>query len=182
MTQDELNSIDELVHYFHELGNLKFRKRIGWQDINILGDNCETIAAHSFRTAIIAYYLALLIGKPKNEAREIGFLALLHDLEEVKTGDLTPRQKSYLKPEAEKARKEAIKDEENLKLLEENTEIIKDADKLDMILQAKEYYDLGNRFAYDWIVTGKQSLKLKQSRYLAELIETINSKSWVFRE
>lgn len=179
----DLKFIEKLINYLHEINVLKFRKRRGWQEINILSDNCETIASHSFRTAIIAYHLSLMKGHDKELAVKIAFFALLHDMDEVKINDITPREYKFLKADKEKALKEALlNDEFLLKEINNYIDIIKDADNLDMILQAKEYMDLGNRYAYDWIVSGKKNLKTKEAKMLAEMIESTDSKKWILSE
>lgn len=182
MTEKDFSGYEKLVDYLHSLSILKFRKREGWLSINIHGDNCETIAAHSFRVGIIAYHLAILKGIPRDEAMRIGFIALNHDLEETKLGDLTPAQKKYIKADRKKACEDSLYDKELANDLEDHRELINDADKLDMVLQAKEYVDVGNRYAIDWLKSGKALLKSKEARYLAELIESIDSKKWVFRD
>ncbi|MCX8166526.1 MAG: HD domain-containing protein [Candidatus Micrarchaeota archaeon] len=182
-TKLNVKLIEDLVHYFHEINVLKFRKRKGWEEINILGDACETISAHCFRTAIIAYHLALVKGIEKDEAAKIAFFAMMHDMDEVKLNDITPRQSQYIKADKRKAIKDALmNDEFILEGIKKYSDIIKDADSLDMLLQAKEYMDIGNRYAYDWILTAKKNLKLKESIVIAELAESIDSKKWVVKK
>jgi len=76
-----------LLNFFTEIGKLKTMPRRGWVIRNI--KNPESIADHTFRVAIMAWFL----GEKKNNNLNIGKIikmALIHDLCEVYAGDTTP--------------------------------------------------------------------------------------------
>ena len=52
--------LEGLTNFLYEMGLLKRYKRTGWLVAGV--DNPESIAEHSFRTAIIGYLLALMEG------------------------------------------------------------------------------------------------------------------------
>ena len=90
-----------LVNFFTEIGKLKNMPRQGWVIRNI--KNPESIAEHTFRAAIMAWFL----GAEKNynfNIEKIIKMALIHDLYlcEIHTGDITfydsvlPRDKKKL--------------------------------------------------------------------------------------
>jgi len=79
--------MNNLVKFFTEIGKLKNMPRQGWVIRNI--KNPETIAEHTFRAAIMAWFL----GAEKNDnfnIEKIIKMALIHDLCEVYAGDITP--------------------------------------------------------------------------------------------
>ncbi|KAA0001413.1 MAG: HD domain-containing protein [Thermoplasmata archaeon] len=66
-------------------GKLKGIKRKGWLRIGI--EKVESVACHSYRVA----FLAMLIGDALNlNVEKMLKMALLHDLAEATTGDITP--------------------------------------------------------------------------------------------
>jgi putative hydrolases of HD superfamily len=54
------HEMEGLTKFLYEMGLLKRHKRTGWWIAGI--DNPESIAEHSFRTAIIGYLLAVMEG------------------------------------------------------------------------------------------------------------------------
>ncbi len=114
----------------------------------------ESVADHSFAVAI----LALFVGEHRGEdVGKLLKLALLHDLEEAITGDLTPRGKSLLGPERvdrvrRKARNEILarfpvrrrssyrrlwRDLNELRSRE--SRLVHELDKVEMAFQAHKY-------------------------------------------
>lgn len=75
----------ELLNFLIEIGNLKGKKRRGWQVHQI--KNSESTAEHIFRVAIITW----ILGRKKRLSLEKAIkIALVHDLCEVYSPDLTP--------------------------------------------------------------------------------------------
>lgn len=166
------------VDFFFALGELKRIQRSGWKSIGI--KLCESIADHSFRTALIAYYLAKKEGLSEEKAREAVILALLHDIHESRISDLTRMNKNYLSVDYKKAREDSLS--ETFKIFENIRDekiinIVKDADLLEMFFQAKEYYDEGNNYAKEWLK--KDKLKSKSAKYLFEKMVKRNSRAWL---
>ena len=142
---------DGLIDFIAEAGRLKRLPRTGWVESGV--PDPESVADHSFRVALIALVLADAKGLDSLKAVR---MALLHDLAEAETGDLTPVQKEA-DPEASKR----VEDEAMRRLLDklpeairgayrdawrefseastEEARLVRDADKLEMVIQASEY-------------------------------------------
>jgi putative hydrolase of HD superfamily len=74
------------ARFLHRIGNLKSVDRTGWLDRGVPPGEAESVADHSFRTAILAWLAA-----PENIDRDkVLKLALVHDLAEAITGDIPP--------------------------------------------------------------------------------------------
>jgi len=79
--------MENLLNFFTEIGKLKRMPRRGWVIRNV--KNPESIAEHTFRVAIMAWFL----GEEKNSnfnIEKVIKMALIHDLCEVYAGDITP--------------------------------------------------------------------------------------------
>ena len=141
------------IDFLISLMSLKSLKRTGRTIIGI--PEAETVASHSFGTAVIAMILADLLEDVDKE--KVIRLALLHDIHEYITGDIvSPAIKAGIVSIDElKAYEEALKGlPEELKnkylellreLLEGNTKeakLVRLADKLDQAIQAFVYYRL----------------------------------------
>ncbi|MGH2344551.1 MAG: HD domain-containing protein, partial [Chloroflexota bacterium] len=74
-----------LTAFLHAMEPLKHLPRTGWVDREIAAP--ESVAAHSWRLAMLAWFAAEAEGLDANHAMR---LALVHDLPEVLTGDRTP--------------------------------------------------------------------------------------------
>jgi len=171
--------------FFLELGVLKRFPRTGWLRAGI--ENPESIADHSFRTAMIAWALAKFEGADSDRVVK---MALLHDLEESRTGDLDMVMKRYhsngkkakaysdiLKNSPYNSEAHELVDELSLqKTLE--SKIVKDADKIELFLQAFEYEVGGFKEAAKWKHSSKAGLKLKSSKDLIKQLETQEINWW----
>lgn len=94
--------MEELLNFLIEIGKLKGKKRRGWELRGV--KNPETIAAHTFRMAIMTW----LLGEQKKlNINKILKISLIHDLCEVYAGDITPYDK--LLPKDKKQWKEITK-------------------------------------------------------------------------
>ncbi|MCX6648178.1 MAG: HD domain-containing protein [Candidatus Bathyarchaeota archaeon] len=145
---------DGLIDFIAEAGKLKRLPRTGWVESGV--PDPESVADHSFRVALIALVLADAKGL---DSLNVVRMALLHDLAEAETGDLTPTQKGA-DPGAKRAEDEAMVRLLN-KLPEairgayrsawrefseastEEARLVRDADKLEMVIQASEYQQDG---------------------------------------
>lgn len=87
--QEKDPGIEGLIDFLSIVGRLKRLPRTGWVEAGI--KEPESVADHSFRTAVLAMIPADLEGLDSDKVMR---MALLHDLAEVETGDLTPDQKS----------------------------------------------------------------------------------------
>jgi 5'-deoxynucleotidase YfbR-like HD superfamily hydrolase len=140
----------ELVYLFNKIGELKHIKRSGWVRHGI--PNPESVADHSFRCAFMAMVLGDIL---EVDTLKLLKMAILHDIAEAVTGDITPVSGI--------SREEKLKREEEglAELLEglpngkeymdlwkeyedgesEEARVFKDIDKLEMAMQALEYQD-----------------------------------------
>lgn len=136
-------------------GKLKRIKRTGWVEAGI--QEPESVAEHSFRTALLSMMLADLQGLDAEKAIR---MALIHDLAEAEVGDLTPEEKRRKGPahtlEEEGAMERLLSDLpeplseiyrsiwKELKCVESpEAEIVNQSDKLEMCIQAVEYMEVG---------------------------------------
>jgi putative hydrolase of HD superfamily len=176
----------QIAHFFFELGMLKRTPRTGFQ---FLGSGAESVAEHSFRTAIIGYTLAKLDGQA--DAARVMQLCLFHDLPEARTGDLNYVNKKYVRVDEERAVEDLARTlpfgDDYRALHAEFTEkrtrealLAHDADQLEMILALKEHKDLGNRYADEWYPFSVQRLQTEVARSLAETIWATDSSRWWF--
>lgn len=177
----------ELVNFFFETGMLKHAKRSGWWLINI--KDPENIAEHSFRTAVISYFLAKL---ENVNTEKVVMTCLFHDLHESRVNDLHKVGQRYI--EFKDAEKKASKEQtESLgdfgkEIFELNEEfqnqktkesiIAKDADYIEVAVQAKEYLEIGYKDAQNWINNCKKCVKTKSAKKLLELVDKTSSNDW----
>ena len=75
----------------------------------------------------------------------------------------------------------AVIDEFNRKETREAL-IALDADQIALILQLKEYGDLGNKYSEEWIKYALQRLNTKEAKELAGKIIKTDSSNWWFKE
>lgn len=144
---------ENLIRLLHEAGKLKRTKRTGWVEAGV--QDPESVADHSYRVALLSMLLSDQHGLDTLKAVRI---ALLHDLAEAVTGDLTPRQKTPgheaeelkafeglvagLPPRQRRAYKAAM--DEYAKGETGEAALVLAADRLEMVLQALEYCESGS--------------------------------------
>jgi putative hydrolase of HD superfamily len=165
---------------------LKRIPRSGWKNIGI--ENPDSVAEHVFLTSQIAYVLGKM---EKVDAERAALLSLFHDNGEARVGDLNLVTKFYFKND--KAESKAFFDQiknlpcedEMKKIYDEWKEqktpeaiVARDADWTEMALQAKHYFDLGNKKAKLWIEWYKTCVKTKSAKKLIEIIEKTNIDDW----
>ena len=83
--------LESLSNFLYEMGLLKRSKRTGWLIAGV--DNPESIAEHTFRTAIIGYLLARMEGA---DPHKTATLCLFHDTQESRIGDVPSVGKAYV--------------------------------------------------------------------------------------
>jgi putative hydrolases of HD superfamily len=171
-----------------EVGMLCKTPRSGYQ---FLGSGKESVAEHILRTVFVGYCLCKLNGQ-LDEFRVLK-MCILHDLPEARTGDMNYVNKKYVTVDEEKAVRELTEglffgedirqaiDEFNAKETRE-ARIARDADQLALILQLKEYGDLGNKYSEEWIQYALQRLSTQEGKKLAEQILQTDSSNWWFKD
>jgi putative hydrolases of HD superfamily len=179
--------IDATARLIYETGLLKLSKRTGWWQCGV--KDPESIAEHSFRTAIIAGLLAGIEGADPARAT---FLALWHDSQETRVGDIPYLGRRYLQAASNEQVTEhqtaelpatlgsqlrsLVHDYENGDSLE--VQCAHDADKLDCLFQAIEYRDSGHRNVAGWIESSRTGLRTKAAGQLAEAAIAMTSQQW----
>jgi putative hydrolase of HD superfamily len=180
--------MDNIANFLFEVGMLNKTPRTGYQ---FLGSGKESVAEHILRTLFVGYTLCKM-DDSLDETRVLK-MCLFHDLPEARTGDMNYVNKKYVDVNEEKAVREltediffgadikAAIDEFNAKETKEALIAI-DADQIALILQLKEYGDLGNKYAAEWINYAVQRLNTKGAKELAEKVIMTDFSNWWFKE
>jgi len=178
----------DIANFLFEVGMLKKTPRTGLQ---FLGSGSESVAEHISRVVFIGYTLSRLVGNV-DEARIVK-MCFLHDLPEARTGDLNYVNKKYVIAREDKAVEELARTlpfgDDITSLIHEfnkmetlESKLANDADQLELILQLKEYHDLGNRYADEWIDYALKRLITEVAKDLAKTIRETDSSLWWFKE
>ena len=176
------------LNFFAEAGLLKDVKRSGWWVAGI--KDPESVAEHSFRTAVIAFYLAYREGA---DPFKVVTMALFNDIHESRINDLHKMGHYYI--DFKDAEKRVFADQ--MKFLDQRVKkqmeimrrqydsqstkeslIARDADILECLLQAKEYYDDGYLGAKLFFNRAPRFLKTKSARAMWKEIKRWDSNSW----
>jgi putative hydrolase of HD superfamily len=179
--------ITATARLIYETGMLKLAKRTGWWICGV--KDPESIAEHSFRAAIIA---SLLAGMEGADPARASFLALWHDTQETRVGDIPHIGRRYLKAAENQAvtadqtqglpetvaghLRDLIDDYETGQGLE--VDCAHDADKLECLFQAVEYRDSGHANVGGWIEASRAKLRTKSAQRLADIAESMSSQNW----
>ncbi len=170
-----------------EMGMLKRAKRSGWWIAGI--KDPETIAEHSWRTAVIGAVLAMMEGA---DPAKVALLATFHDTQETRIGDIPWIGRRYLTAASnEDVTADQVADAhprvaEGIKALVHEYEsgdslevlVAHDADKLDCTLQGLEYLQQGFSNAREWVDSTKAKLKTPSALALAEAAEGMTIAEW----
>lgn len=175
-----------IANFLFEVGMLKRTPRTGFQ---FLGSGAQSVAEHSFRTAMIGYALAQM--DEKADVGRVLQLCLFHDIPEARTGDMNYVNKKYVQVDELKAVADLAENlpfgDDYRETLEEfiaretyESQIAHDADQIEMVLSLKEHKDLGNRYADEWYPFAHLRLKTEIAKQLAETIWETDSSKWWF--
>ncbi len=85
---EERRHVLGLARFLHRIGRLKGLARTGWLHRGVPVGEAESVADHSFRTALLAWLAAA--ADPTLDCERVLRLALIHDLAEALAGDPTP--------------------------------------------------------------------------------------------
>ncbi len=175
----------DITNFLFEVGMLKKTPRTGYQ---FLGSGQESVAEHSFRTAIIGYILALQ--EPEADSGRITLMCLFHDLHEARTGDRNYVNKRYVTLDEKRAIDDLVGQtpfaDEIISIIKEfnagetlEARISRDADQLDLIMELKTQHDLGNKYAQDWLhYAVKRIVTEKGKRMALEILKTDSTDWW----
>ena len=173
--------LEEILEFSKLIGKLKKIERTGWVTWSNV-QNPESVAEHIFRTAVLGLIVADM---KKLNAEKVVRMCLLHDLPEAIIGDWDPIVKKKLGMEKWKAKEkealtkllsmlpekirgkylEAWEEFEGMKTKE--AKIVKQLDRLEMIIQALEYLEEGYKEDdlkefFDWHVDEFKDPELKK--------------------
>ena len=139
-----------------------------------------------------AQLAALIAAEEGADPARAAFLALWHDTQETRTGDLPRTASVYMtKPEprqitadqtaqlpdrSQQMVRAAVDEYESRKTLK--ALCAKDADKLEMLLQAIEYRDIGVRRVDGWIDSARKDLRTATGRRVAEAAVHTSPLAW----
>lgn len=172
--------------FLHEMGMLKSVARTGWLMLGVPGP--ESVAEHSFRVTMTAIVLAALEGADVGRAAA---LAAFHDGHESRVGDVPSVGRAYVStapPEDVTRDQVAGMPDVAAKTLQELTaeyeagltheaKIAKDADKLEMMLQAAEYAAAGHDTS-TWAANSVTALRTDSGKRLAQAISVGSTQWW----
>ena len=167
----------ETTRFLYEIGLLKRYPRTGWLQLGVRAP--ESVADHSFRASVVATVLASAEGADPQRA---AFLALWHDSQETRTTDLPHLAQRYvattpheqitddqvrpLPPALAGLIRAAVQEYEAGTTPE--ARCARDADKLEMLLQAREYEAQGHRDVQPFIDSALSRLQTATGRKLAD--------------
>ncbi len=180
--------MNSIAKYLYEIGQLKRVKRSGWWMAGITDP--ESVAEHSFRTAILGYILAALEGA---DPLKTATMCLFHDTQEARVNDVHKVAQRYI--EMEKSESQALAEQverlpegiaqEVLALMGDyehaeslEARVAHDADRLEYLVQAREYQVQGYADVQDWIDGCRAGLKTEAARNLADACLQVEPSAW----
>ncbi len=191
----EEEKLKRIAEFLFEIGTMRKLPRMHRQML-LTDDMSDNIATHSYRTAMIGWFLAKL---ENADANKVSLMCLLHDMPEIRSNDHNWVHKKYIKIFEDEIKEEqlgtlpfpelkTVIDEYDLRQSKEAI-IAKDADLLDQVLLLREYYWQGNKEAEIWLngKAGKQdskgnaqllNLKTEAAKKLGEVIAKENPSDW----
>ncbi|WP_263579525.1 HD domain-containing protein [Streptomyces sp. PSKA30] len=178
-----------VARFLFEAGTLKQTKRTGWWMAGV--KDPESVADHSWRTSLIAAIIAKLEGADPARA---AFLAVWHDSQETRTGDVNHLGKKYTEGEADprditadqvsgmpeglaQVVQELVAEYEAKESLE--AVCARDADKLECMIQGIEYRDQGYVNAQRWIDNSHGRIVTKSGQAIADTVLETGSLDWL---
>lgn len=169
--------MQDIVDFIFEINNLKRFEHCGTKFAGV--KNPDSIAEHVFRTSQIAYILAHLEGLKPLEILQVLEVSLFHDNGEVRVNDTHKIASRYI--DTDEAEECAFMDQ--LSMLPESIhlrlagivkkynklddsivfKIVKDADLLETMFQAKEYLELGYK-TQRWIDNAEKYIQTESGK------------------
>lgn len=180
-----------IANFLFEIGTMRKLPRMHRQPL-LTDDASDTIASHSFRVAMIAWFLAKA---EKADPYKTVMMALTHDMGEARTGDHNWIHKRYVKIFEDEVSKEQLGtlpyddlkklSDEYVKRESKESIITKNADTLDQILLLREYEWQGNQEAKSWLY-GKDKkgqsqlskLTLESAQSLGKELYRVSPSEW----
>lgn len=174
------------AEFLYEMGYLKKVPRAGWQMLGVA--DLESVAEHSFRVGMTCLVLASLDGADIGRTVALG---LFHDGHETRIGDVPSVGRAYVTtaaPEAVTAHQTARMPGTAAKALQDLTAefeacqtreslLAHDADKIETLLQAREYATQKFDTAA-WQETSLAALRTNTGKLLAKAIGATHPHGW----
>jgi putative hydrolases of HD superfamily len=179
-------SMEGVVNFLFELGNLKRVMRSGWWVGGV--KTPETVAEHVFRTAWVGFVLARMEGA---DAGVVVMMCLAHDLHEARLNDQHKVGQAYLDPKPVEAQVLAdqvaalpggadlsalFAEYEGQKTLE--AKVARDADRLECAVQSLEYVSQGQGACRPWFENARPGLQTKAGRALHDALAGADPHAW----
>ena len=175
------------IEFLFELGSLRNMQR-GW--IQHLATDCANDLEHTMRVM----WLALILARKHGNCDEAKILkmAMIHDLAETRTSDLSYIQKVYVKANEEKAAHDLL-DQTQINDFEDvwqeyekrdciEAKIVKDADNLDVDLELKELEERGQGLPKKWETFRKlvrdEKLHTQEARDFWDELQEADPSDW----
>ncbi len=181
-------NLKSLINFIAEAGLLKRVQRSGWWVVGI--DHAESVAAHSFRCAVIGYILAR---EEKADVEKVLLMTLFNDIHEARIGDFHKMAQRYFDAKAAEtkafyAQARALPPLFNQELVRlrrdyvgqrsRESVIARDADILECLIQAREYCAFGFREAAKFTRQAPRFLKTKTARALWQMARGMAVNEW----
>lgn len=176
-----------IAQFAFEMGVLKRIRRAGWWHAGIRDP--ESVAEHSMRVSQLA---ALIAAEEGADPARAALLAIWHDSQETRTGDLPHSARPYISgvdpvtitkdqvavlPEAAaRSIREAVEEYEAYSTPE--AECAHDADKLECLLQALEYRAVGAAQVQGWIDSSRKGLRTATAQRIADAALETSPLAW----
>jgi putative hydrolase of HD superfamily len=176
-----------LAQFAFEMGVLKRIRRSGWWHAGVRDP--ESVAEHSLRVSQLA---ALIAAQEGADPARAALLAIWHDSQETRTGDLPHSARPYVSgpdPQAitadqvaclpdvvAKSVREAVAEYEAQATPE--ARCARDADKLECLLQAIEYRAAGNTGVQGWIDSSRAGLTTSTAQRVADAALSTSPLAW----
>lgn len=189
MTKSDENK--KIMYLIQQAGTLMLMQR---NHVRNLGNSTfDTIASHSFHTAIIAYCIARMEGLSHAEGMRGLSIGLLHDLAEARTGDNDFVSKNYTTTDEARAVEDQFSGfdfaddlkkeiEEYEKRESRLSKCVKDADCLAQMYMEWSLSWQGNKLAEKWfkgdMVHRVPSLHTQSAKKLVEMIKDSDPQEW----
>lgn len=181
-------SLKNVLNFIAEAGLLKRVTRSGWSVLGI--KDAESVAEHTFRCAVIGYVLAKMENVP---AYNVLLMTVFNDIHEARITDLHKMAQRYLNakpaedqsfneqidglPPEMKTELENMRRDYNQQTSKESI-IARDADILECLIQAKEYYEQGFSEAMKFTQKAPAYLRTKSAQQLWRQAKTMNLHDW----
>lgn len=185
--------LDKILNFMMEVDKLKRIKRTGWVMAKV--KDPESVADHSFSTALLCYIMAREL---KFDAYKTMLMALTHDLNEVKTGDIASRHDEKLQIMSNKE-KNKLEHKNHLKMLSylgktervefvklwkelkdqssKEAKLVKQIDALDYIIQIALYSKEIDRSKFDnFFLTAHKRISDPNLRYILNKVKNTDWK------